>query len=216
MARPAPRAVIFDCDGTLVDSEPLSRRAWEASLVPHGYELTDVDREAMIGHGYAHTHAYLATRVGDLPGPEELWATFSATFFTLIEAELVPFEDAIGLLEALVARGVPVAVASSSRRERLDRTLRLGGLEHAFAVSIAGDEVQHGKPAPDMFLEAARRLGVAPGACAVIEDSAPGVAAGRAAGMWTVAVARSPADAARLGDADVLVERLDAGVVLGP
>jgi HAD superfamily hydrolase (TIGR01509 family) len=112
----------------------------------------------------------------------------------------------------LQARGVAIAVASSSPRARLDRTLARAGLAEAFAVTVAGDEVARGKPAPDMFLAAAERLGVAPERCAVIEDSAPGVAAGLAAGMRTVGVAR---DGAALGDAHVVLERLSARAVLG-
>jgi beta-phosphoglucomutase-like phosphatase (HAD superfamily) len=107
---------------------------------------------------------------------------------------------------------VAVAVASTSVRERLDRTLRSAGLE--FEVSVAGDEVRHGKPAPDMFLAAASRLGVELARCAVIEDSAPGVAAGLAAGMRTVGVARANGDAVALAGAHVVLERLSAEAVL--
>ena len=106
-----------------------------------------------------------------------------------------------------------VAVASSSPRERLDRTLARAGLSDAFAVTVAGDEVEHGKPAPDMFLAAAEAIGLAPEDCVVIEDSGPGVAAGLAAGMRTVGIARDGADG--LGDADVVLDRLSADAVLG-
>ena len=107
-----------------------------------------------------------------------------------------------------------VAVASSSPRARLDRTLRRAGLTDAFAVSVAGDEIANGKPAPDMFLAAAERLGVAPGDCVVIEDSPPGVAAGVAAGMRTLAIVRTPGAAAELAEADRVVDRLTAADVL--
>ena len=96
----------------------------------------------------------------------------------------------------------------------LDRTLQQRGLGDAFAVSVAGDEVEHGKPAPDMFLAAAERLGVDPRRCAVIEDSGPGVAAGLAAGMRTVGIARRNGDAAALAGAHVVLERLSAEAVL--
>ena len=134
--------------------------------------------------------------------------------FALIDARLEPFADAAETLGALRARGIAVAVASSSARERLAHTLRRAGLEDAFDVSVAGDEVEHGKPAPDMFLEAARRLGVEPARCAVVEDSPPGVAAGRAAGMLTVAVARAPGHAAALGDAHRVLDRLTVAALL--
>jgi HAD superfamily hydrolase (TIGR01509 family) len=206
-------AVIFDCDGTLVDSEPLARRAWELSLAAHGYTLTDADAEASVGLPFPRVHAYYAERV-DLPAAEPFWSEFSAELFALIDSELAPFDDAIGAARELRARGVPVAVASSSPRERLERTLGRAGLLDAFDVVVAGDEVEHGKPAPDMFLLAAERLGVAPRDCIVIEDSPPGVQAGIAAGMRTIAVCRVPGTEASLASADVVVDSLTAERIL--
>ena len=205
-------AVVFDCDGTLVDSEPLARRAWERSLAPHGYAIGDAEYAGLVGLPFALVHSYFAERVAGLPEPGAFWRDYSGTLFGLIDAELVPFPDALETVRELRTRGVQVAVASSSVRERLDRTLRRTGLE--FAVTVAGDEVEHGKPAPDMFFAAAARLGVEPAHCAVVEDTAPGVAAGLAAGMRTVGVARD-GDAAALASAHVVVERLSAAAVLG-
>jgi HAD superfamily hydrolase (TIGR01509 family) len=207
-------AVIFDCDGTLVDSEPLARQAWERALAPHGYEIRQEDYANLIGLSYANVHGYFAERIPAMPDARSFWPGYSNTLFELIDTMLQPFDDALETLRAVRERGLAVAVASSSPRERLDRTLARAGLADAFAVTVAGDEVEHGKPAPDMFLAAAARLGVAPGRCAVIEDSPPGVAAGLAAGMLTIAVARAPGDAAGLRQADRLLERLSADAVL--
>ena len=210
-----PAAVIFDCDGTLVDSEPLSRQAWERTLAVHGYRVSDDDYAGLIGLSYARVHGYFAERVGAaLPGEEAFWPEYSGALFELIDTVLEPFEDAVETVRAMHARGIAVAVASSSSRERLDRTLKRSALDGLFDVTVAGDEVARGKPAPDMFLEVARRLGVEPARCAVIEDSPPGVAAGLAAGMLTVAVARAPGDAAGLASAHVVLERLTAEAVL--
>ena len=106
-------------------------------------------------HPYARTHAYLAERAA-IPAAPALWPELSRELFALIDARLVPFADAVDAVRELRERGVRVAVASSSPRERLDRTLARAGLE--FGITIAGDEVEHGKPAPDMFLHAAARL----------------------------------------------------------
>jgi HAD superfamily hydrolase (TIGR01509 family) len=203
--------VVFDCDGTLVDSEPLAGEAWRRTVAPYGYTVTDEDLAACIGIPYARTHAYLAGRVA-LPDAAALWPDLSRELFALIDARLVPFDDAVEALAALRARGVAVAVASSSPRERLDRTLARAGLE--FATTIAGDEVEHGKPAPDMFLLAAERLGVEPARCVVVEDSPPGVAAGVAAGMPTLGVCRVPGTEATLAAADRVVDRVSAGAIL--
>jgi HAD superfamily hydrolase (TIGR01509 family) len=207
-------AVIFDCDGTLVDSEPLARAAWDRSLAPHGYEIDDGEYAALVGLPYLRVHGFFAERIPGLEAPDAFWEGYSGRLFELIDRELVVFEDALETVRGLAAHGLAAAVASSSPRARLDRTLARAGLSHAFAVTVAGDEIAHGKPAPDMFLEAAARLGVAPARCAAIEDSAPGVAAGLAAGMTTVAIARSTWDAAALGDAHVVLDRLSAEAVL--
>jgi HAD superfamily hydrolase (TIGR01509 family) len=204
-------AAIFDCDGTLVDSEPLARAAWERQLAPHGYAIDDAEYAGLIGRPYERTHAFFAERIPGLAPADVFWDGYSARLFDLIDTELVPFEDALETVRDLAARGVAVAVASSSPRVRLARTLARAGLADAFAVSVAGDEIEHGKPAPDMFLAAAERLGVPPGRCVAIEDSAPGVAAGLAAGMTTIGVARDGAD---LGAADVVLDRLSAAAVL--
>jgi HAD superfamily hydrolase (TIGR01509 family) len=203
-------AVIFDCDGTLVDSEPLAGRAWRRTVAPYGYEVTDADLEACMGIPYARTHAYLSERAA-LPDAATFWPRLREELFGLIDAELVPFADAVAAADELRARGVALAVASSSPRERLDRTLARAGL--SFPVSVAGDEVEHGKPAPDMFLTAAARLGAEAARTVVVEDSNPGVEAGRAAGMPTLGVRRAPHTVA-LAAADRVVERITADAIL--
>ena len=159
-------------------------------------------------------HAFFAERIPGLEPLDVFWDAYSARLFDLIDTELMPFPDALETVRELAAGGLAVAVASSSPRARLDRTLARAGLASTFAVSVAGDEVEHGKPAPDMFLAAAERLGVEPARCAAIEDSAPGVAAGLAAGMTTVGVARTAAEAPALRDAHVVLARLSAAAVL--
>ena len=206
-------AVIFDCDGTLVDSEPLARTAWERAMAPYGYVVTDADAEACVGLPFPRVHAYFAERAA-LPDADAMWTEFSGVLFGLIDDELVLFDDAVGAVRDLRARGVPVAVASSSPHERLQRTLGRAGLLDAFDVVVSGDEVEHGKPAPDMFLLASARLGVEPGACVVIEDSPPGVQAGRAAGMFTLAVCRVPGTEASLAAADRVVDTVSADAIL--
>jgi HAD superfamily hydrolase (TIGR01509 family) len=173
--------------------------------------VTDDDFAACLGIPYKRTHAYLAERVA-LPDAQTLWPQLRRELFSLIDTRLEPFPDALQALEDLRARGVPVAVASSSVRERLDHTLASAGL--TFAISIAGDEVEHGKPAPDMFLRAAARLGLVPERCVVVEDSPPGVAAGRAAGMPTLGVCRVDGHAAALAQADRVVDSVSADAIL--
>ena len=164
----------------------------------------------MLGSPYARTHAFFAERVS-LPAPEVLLPELNAVLFALIDERLEVFADAVTAVEELRAQGVRIAVASSSVRERLDRTLAHAGL--SFEVTIAGDEVEHGKPAPDMFLLAAQRLELPPEACVVVEDSPPGVAAGLAAGMPTLGVRRVPG--IDLSAATRVVDAVSADDILG-
>ena len=203
--------VIFDCDGTLVDSEPLSGESWRRTLAPNGYTVTDADLDACLGTTYTRTHAYMSERVA-IPAADVLRIELHDTLFGLYATQLRPFPDALAAVAELRERGVPMAVASSSVRERLDHTLASVGLE--FGITIAGDEVEHGKPAPDMFLLAAERLGIAPRRCVVIEDSGPGVAAGRSAGMPTLGVCRVPGTEASLAVADRVVNIISAAEIL--
>jgi len=206
-------AVIFDCDGTLVDSEPLARTAWERALAPHGYAVTDADAEATVGLPFPRTHAYYLERV-DLPDVDVMWTEFSGQLFTLLDSDLVVFEDAVAAARELRRRRIPLGVASSSPRERLHRTLARVELLDAFDVTVAGDEVEHGKPAPDMFLLVAERLGVAPADCIAVEDSPTGVQAAVAAGMRTIAVCRVPGTEEALAAAHVVVDSLSADGIL--
>lgn len=207
----APAAVVFDCDGTLVDSEPLAWRAWERELAAYGYTLTREDIHTARGRSYAEIHGHFADRVEGLPDAETVWKGFSGRLFELLSSELTPFEDAIGTARELRARGMAIAIASSSPRARLDATLEAAGLTDLFDITVAGDEVERGKPAPDLFLAAAERLGVRPGDCVAVEDSPPGVASAVAAGMTVVAVARLPEHRADLEPH--LVDELTATVV---
>lgn len=200
--------MIFDCDGTLVDSERLARRAWTTVLSDYGITVGDHDYAAVVGKTYPNVHGHFST-LGELPDAEALWPVFALKLFELIDNELEIFPDAVRLAQELRAERVPLAVASGSARERLDRTLRSAQLVDLFDVTVAGDEVARAKPMPDGFLMAAERLGVDPLDCIVVEDSPTGVAAGRAAGMRTVAVVREAQQREGLMDAHKVVDLLD-------
>lgn len=201
-------AVVFDCDGTLADSEPLAIRGWETVLARHGHTLTEADYQDMVGRAYVEAHAVVAQRATPLPDAEALWVELTDVLFPLIETDLRPFDDAVSTVGLLVGMGVPIAIASSSPRARLDRTLAALGLAATFAVTVAGDEVPRGKPAPDLFLAAAAGLGAAPASCLAVEDSEVGVASAKAAGMRTIAVCRDGRSGS-LAAADIVVDRLD-------
>jgi beta-phosphoglucomutase-like phosphatase (HAD superfamily) len=207
------RAVVFDCDGVLVDSEPHSQAAWLAVLGPLEHPATVSDIAACTGLGFLPTREHLAD-LGPLPPAEELWPLLMDALRASFEEGLLTFDDAIGAVEELSLRGVPLGVASASPRERLDLTLQFAGISGRFNVTVAGDEVVNGKPAPDVYLAVARDLRVDPTQCLAIEDSGPGAAAAVRAGMRVVGVARKPEEAGPLLAAGAaLVDRID-GLVL--
>jgi HAD superfamily hydrolase (TIGR01509 family) len=182
--------VIFDCDGTLADTEPLADLAW-GEIVSPSYLITDADRAACLGRSFEHVRDHFAS-VAVVPAATDLWPFFSARMLALIESQLKSFNDAEAALKQLKAEGFLVAIATSSPRRRLDATLRRLGLQDAFDATVAGDEVTSSKPAPDIYLAAARALGLHPDHCIAVEDSPPGVDSARAAGIFVVGVERHP------------------------
>jgi len=182
-------AVVFDCDGVLVDSEPIADDVWAVVLAERGYTLTAEDTVACLGTSEPTTYAYYAARADVLPYEEHMEA-IDAIRIPIYEERLEAFPDAFDTVQSLAAQGIPMAVASSSRRPDLDSKLALTGLDRYFDAFVGGDEVEHGKPAPDVYLEAARRLGVPPSDCIAVEDAEHGAAAAVAAGMRAVMVKR--------------------------
>ena len=199
--------VVFDCDGVLVDSESLAWRAITDAMERFDVVVTNDDRKNLVGHPFEYEYAYFAERA-TLPAPEIVRDAISDSMFALFERHLESFEDAKDTLEVLAQRGMVMAVASTSARDRLDVSLRSTGLADFFVASVAGAEVAAVKPAPDLFLRAAELLGVPPDQCTAVEDSPVGIAAAKAAGMLVVAVDRGDFSSEELAGADVLVPRL--------
>jgi HAD superfamily hydrolase (TIGR01509 family) len=185
----AVNAVIFDCDGVIVDSEPLSDEAWRKALRSHGYEPSDDEMATTVGLTDRAVYAKFAA-VADLPPEDELIEEVMVECRRLYSTALEPFDDAVDAIRALAGNGVPLAVASSSSRRNLDIKLDRFDLGRYFDFTVAGDEVPAGKPSPDLYLEAARGLGVDASVCLAVEDSQAGAEAATAAGMRVVTVDR--------------------------
>lgn len=173
--------VIFDCDGVLVDSERIAVRIDGEVLAELGWPMSQAEVvERFMGRTHAHMVAEIEAHLGH-PLPPGLDESFQARYHAAFEAELTPVA---GIVEALDAIPVPTCVASSGTHRRLRHTLGLTGLYDRFEGRIfSATEVARGKPAPDLFLYAADRMGVPAARCAVVEDSGYGVLAARAAGM---------------------------------
>ncbi|MFE2102442.1 MULTISPECIES: HAD family phosphatase [unclassified Streptomyces] len=189
--------IIFDNDGVLVDSEPISNRHLAAYLTELGHPTSYEDsiRDYM-GSAMHRIHELVLERTGQRL-PEDFDDVFHARVFAAFERELKPVAGADVVLEKLVADGVPYCVASSGSHERIRVGHRTTGLDRWFDEEriFSSQDVGRGKPAPDLFLYAAERMGVAPDRCAVVEDSPLGVQAAVAAGMDVYGyTAMTPAD----------------------
>ncbi|MEU0057860.1 HAD family hydrolase [Streptomyces sp. NPDC006334] len=177
--------VIFDNDGVLVDSEPISNRLLAAYLTELGHPTSYEDsvRDYM-GSAMHRIHDLVLERTGQRL-PAEFDDEFHRRVFEAFARELRPVEGVVGVLEKLTAGEVPYCVASSGSHERIRVGHRTTGLDRWFEESriFSAQDVGKGKPAPDLFLHAAERMGVAPARCVVVEDSPLGVRAAVAAGM---------------------------------
>lgn len=180
-------AVIFDLDGVLADSEPVHLAAEQAALAEHGHELTHAAKQPFVGLANAEIMHGLIELFGLDATVEEL-AEAKAGYQRGLLAGMSGFPVTTELVRRLAERGVPVAVASGSTRWNIDASLDAVGLAGFFDIRVSAEEVPSGKPAPDVFLEAARRLGVEPSSCVVVEDAVPGMTAALAAGMRCVAI----------------------------
>ncbi|MFI2373795.1 HAD family hydrolase [Streptomyces sp. NPDC018964] len=201
-------SVIFDLDGTLVDSEPNYYEAGRRTLAAYGVpDFSWAEHERYVGISTRETLADWRERYGLSAPVEELLAVKDRHYLELARAATRVYPQMRAFVELLAAEGVPMAVASGSSPAAVKAVLAGTGLDAHLRTVVPADEVAHGKPAPDIFLEAARRLGADPADCVVVEDAAPGVVAAHAAGMRCIAVpyVAAQADAPEFATAGLLL-----------
>ncbi|HET9509178.1 MAG TPA: HAD family phosphatase, partial [Gaiellaceae bacterium] len=180
-------AVVFDLDGVLVDSEQVWDEVREALVRERGGRWHERAQADMMGMSSVEWSRYLHDELGLREPPEAINDEVVRRMLDRYRKELPLIDGAVAAVERLAAH-FPLALASSSNRPLIDAVLASAGLERSFRATVSSEEVARGKPAPDVFLEAARRLGVAPDRCAAIEDSASGLRAAHAAGMRVIAL----------------------------
>ena len=184
----AVEAVLFDMDGTLIDSETGYRIADERFLKDLGIELPEEAWEHFVGIGSARMIEYVKEQYGLTGDTQELLEAKDRYFHEIAEERTEVFPATVQLLERLNERGIPCAIATGSSKRTLQFAMEATGLRDRFDATVSSDEVPDGKPAPDVFLEAARRLGANPEQCLILEDSRSGIEAALAAGMAVVAL----------------------------
>jgi HAD superfamily hydrolase (TIGR01509 family) len=180
-------AVVFDLDGVLIDSEHVWDEARQELAGKRGGRWTETASRDMMGMSSPEWSRYMRDVIGVPDPPEEISAEVVRRLERIYRRELPLFDGAVEAVERLANRW-PLGLASSSNRELIDLVLELSGLERFFRATVSSEEVPRGKPAPDVYLEAARRLGVSPDHCAAIEDSENGILSARAAGMRVLAI----------------------------
>jgi HAD superfamily hydrolase (TIGR01509 family) len=196
------QAVIFDMDGVLTDSEPLINAAAIAMFKERGLAVQPEDFHPFIGTGEVRYLGGVAEKYGAAIDLQAAKTRTYEIYLELVPGQLVAFPGAVELVRACRAAGLKTAVASSADRIKINANLDKIGLPPAgWSAVVCAEDVVHKKPAPDIFLAAARQLGLPPAACVVIEDAVSGIQAAKAAGMRCVAVASSfPAEQLRAAD----------------
>lgn len=178
------QAILFDCDGVIVDTETLSSNILQRMLAEQGLELDEHTLHTKFAGHTNHENLALAESMLGHPLPKDFATKFRDEFQSSIKTSLHPIE---GVLELLAAINCPIAMATNAQREELELKLQLINLSEAFHTRFAVNDVSHGKPAPDLYLKAAAALNVEPKHCIVIEDSLAGIKAGVAAGATVLA-----------------------------
>ena len=212
-------AVVFDLDGVLIQSEEVWDDVRERFVRERGGRYDAEIQRAMMGMSSPEWSRYLHEHAGVPDEPDAINAEVVRRLLSAYRDRLPLIPGALDAVGRLAER-FPLGIASSSNRELIDAVLEAAGLAPLFAATVSSEEVAHGKPEPDVYLEAARRLGVAPERCAAVEDSHGGIRSAKNAGMRVVAIPNPsyPPDDEALALADVTIGSLDeltVGVVSG-
>lgn len=202
-------AVIFDLDGVIADSEPLSGEATRRALTKLDIEMTDKERNEAFGRRTGDIINDILSVRNMKADVEAIIAEKGRIFSELIKNNIKPIPKSLELVEWLKGKGYKVALATSSHKEKMEAEVKELEIVSLFDFIVTGDEVRKGKPNPEIFLKAAKKLGVDPKHCVVVEDSTFGIQAAKAAGMFAIAFDSPNTHNQDLSMADVVVDDLE-------
>lgn len=187
---PHIRGIIFDCDGTLADTMPLHLQSWQRAMAELGGAITPEEFWACAGMPTIRIIEMLNQKHGFTIDPQVGYELKERYYVELIH-HVEPIAEVVNVVEQYQGK-LPMAVATGGGREIVSSTLKQIGLGQSFEHIVSADDVEHGKPAPDIFFEAAKRIGVKPECCIVFEDADNGLIAARAAGMEAIDIRQYP------------------------
>ncbi len=200
------RAVVFDLDGVLWDGEPLYHEAFNVVLRPLGHVVSQEEYTNIIGHSVESAWDWVIGHFGLVEPRDEFVRQYDEAVLEMLSEPVEPLPGVRELIDELHRRAVPVGLASASLRQWVDATIRGLGLADAFGVTVSASEVEHAKPAPDLYLKAAAGLGVPPEQCVAVEDTGAGLASAKAAGMFGIQTRASSTALPPLPQADLVIE----------
>ena len=203
------RAVIFDMDGVLVDSEPAFFDAANDVLAQEGRSIEWERYQRLLGTSVQHTWREIIAMLGLRGELTDYLRRYDDVLLDCLRRPRPPLPGVVALLDELERRGVPAALATSSWRAWYDAVMESCGLGGRFHAVVTADVIERPKPAPDTYLRAAELLGVAPAHCLAVEDTPPGIAAARAAGMYAVQSRASSTAFPPIESADLVIDSLE-------
>ncbi len=205
------KGILFDMDGVLVDSEPLFHKAVNIMVERCGADPITEEENNRYLLGTTVEETWIRVKeLRDVPQtPAELLDGYNEVVKEVLRSDLTPRPGVRELIAEAQRRGLPVAVASSSLREWVDLKLSVIGLTDAFPVRLGGDDIENGKPAPDIYIKAARLIGLEATQCIAIEDSPIGLAAASGSGAYTICTLTDSTRHLDLSAADVIIENLE-------
>lgn len=205
----AYRAVVFDMDGVLADSEPAFFEAVNLTLEPTGKQIEWERYKRLLGTSIEVTWSEVLSMLGLPVDIDQYLDRFDAVLLDCLRQPRPPLPGVVPLLDDLARRSISFAVATSSIRPWYDAVMESTGLAGRFSVAVTADMIEHLKPAPDIYLRAAEQLGVPASACIAVEDTIPGIASAKAAGMYAIQVRASSTALPPIDSADLVIETLE-------
>lgn len=179
------KAILWDMDGTLIDSEPAHEQSFHATLDALGVSVPPETNDSLLGCSFVEVHQKVVELTG-LDLSLEEWRAAKWVQYQACASGIKPLKNSVAILDNFTRKNVPMALVSNSSRDEVELNLAVTGLRDYFQITVSRDDVENGKPAADCYLAAAEALGVAAAECLVVEDSVTGALAGLAAGMRTL------------------------------